>query len=59
MSLQALLFWCVAECVRQERDSLATGIDEIRHDTSRKMADMQHRFDHVYTLMQDSQVQLQ
>ena len=42
--------------MKQERDSLATTLNEIRHDTSRKMADMQQRFDHVYALMQDCQV---
>ncbi len=45
-----------AESVKQERDSLATNLNEIRHDTSRKMADMQQRFDHMYALMQDCQV---
>ncbi len=43
--------------MKQERDSLATALSEVRHDTSRKMADMQQRFDHVYALMQDCQVQ--
>ncbi len=42
--------------MKQERDSLATTLNEIRHDTSRKMADMQQRFDHTYALMQDCQV---
>ena len=45
-----------AESVKQERDSLAATLNEIRHDTSRKMADMQQRFDHMYALMQDCQV---
>ncbi|DBA96228.1 hypothetical protein WJX82_006128 [Trebouxia sp. C0006] len=43
------------ESVKQERDSLATTLNEIRHDDSRKMADMQQRFDHMYALMQDCQ----
>lgn len=47
---------CFAESVRQERDSLANSLNEVRHDTSRKMADMQQRFDHVYAMMQDCQV---
>ena len=47
---------CRAESVKQERDSLATSVTEIRHETSRKMADMQQRFDHVYAMMQDCQV---
>ena len=45
-----------AESVKQERDSLAATLNEIRHDTSRNMADMQQRFDHMYALMQDCQV---
>ena len=47
---------CFAESVKQERDALTTALHEIRHDTSRKMAEMQQRFDHVYALMQDYQV---
>ena len=45
-----------AESVKQERDALTTALHEIRHDTSRKMVEMQQRFDHVYALMQDYQV---
>lgn len=47
---------CFAESVKQERDALTTALHETRHDTSRKMAEMQQRFDHVYALMQDYQV---
>ena len=47
---------CFAESVKQERDALTTALHEIRHDTSRKMAEMQQRFDHVYAMMQDYQV---
>ncbi|KAL3162446.1 hypothetical protein ABBQ32_010113 [Trebouxia sp. C0010 RCD-2024] len=43
------------ESVKQERDTLATSLYDIRQDTSRKMADMQQRFDHVYALVQDYQ----
>lgn len=50
---------CFAESVKQERDALTTALHEVRHDTSRKMAEMQQRFDHVYALMQDYQVTTQ
>lgn len=50
------LMSCCAESVKQERDSLANSLTEIHHETTRKMADMQQRFDHVYAMMQDCQV---
>ena len=46
----------LTESVKHERDSLASALNEIRHDTTRKMADMQQRFDHAYATLQGNQV---